>query len=138
MRTEIAEVLIDIEAQLRQLGLWDKIPPSTEALASTEPFCVDTLTLPQWLQFIFLPTIYRLLEEEQPLPGRCSIAPMAEEYFRGMSLASGALERALRLGDPPVLGRVQGGKLLLDLRTVLPEQEETLVLRLAEALAADA
>ena len=50
MRTEIAEVLIDIEAQLRQLGLWDKIPPSTEALASTQPFCVDTLTLPQWLQ----------------------------------------------------------------------------------------
>jgi uncharacterized protein YqcC (DUF446 family) len=95
MRTEIAEVLIDIEAQLRQLGLWDKIPPSTDALASTEPFCVDTLTLPQWLQFIFLPALYQMLEEEKTLPGRCGIAPMAEEFFRGSGLAVGELVTSL-------------------------------------------
>lgn len=95
MRTEIAEVMIDIEAQLRQLGMWDKIPPSTEAMASTEPFCVDTLTLPQWLQFIFLPTLYQMLEREQQLPGRCGIAPMAEEFFRGTELATGELVAAL-------------------------------------------
>ena len=88
MQTEIAEVLIDIEAQLRQLGQWDAVPPPQEALASSEPFCVDTLTLPQWLQFIFLPTLYRMLEQGEPLPARCGIAPMAEEYFRGMNLAS--------------------------------------------------
>jgi uncharacterized protein YqcC (DUF446 family) len=95
MRTEIAEVMIDIEAQLRQLGQWDKIPPSTEALASQEPFCVDTLTLPQWLQFVFLPTVYRMLEDEQALPGRCGIAPMAEEFFRGSGLAVNDLAAAL-------------------------------------------
>ena len=49
--TEIAELLIDIEAQLRQLGQWDKEPPAPEALASEQPFSVDTLTLPQSLQF---------------------------------------------------------------------------------------
>ncbi|MGY8909754.1 MAG: YqcC family protein, partial [Flavobacteriales bacterium] len=54
MRTDVAEVLIDIESELRQLGLWDRQVPSNSALASSEPFCVDTLTLPQWLQFIFL------------------------------------------------------------------------------------
>ena len=95
MRTEIAEVMIDIEAQLRQLGQWDKIPPSTAALASQEPFCVDTLTLPQWLQFVFLPTLYRMLEDEQALPGRCGIAPMAEEFFRGSGLAVNDLAAAL-------------------------------------------
>lgn len=95
MHTDIAELLIDIEAELRQLGLWDRLPPSPEALASDQPFSIDTLTLPQWLQFIFLPTIYRLLEEGQPLPQRCGIAPMAEEYFRGLGMASAALERAL-------------------------------------------
>jgi uncharacterized protein YqcC (DUF446 family) len=95
MRTEIAEVMIDIEAQLRQLGQWDKIPPSSEALASQEPFCVDTLTLPQWLQFVFLPTLYRMLEDEQALPGRCGIAPMAEEFFRGSGLAVNDLAAAL-------------------------------------------
>ncbi|QFU76948.1 YqcC family protein [Halioglobus maricola] len=99
MHTEIAEVLIDVEAQLRQLSLWEKIAPSTEALASTEPFCVDTLTLPQWLQFVFLPTIYRMLDEQSPLPEKCSIAPMAEEYFRGSELSVGGLVAALQRVD---------------------------------------
>ena len=94
MHTEVAEILIDIEAQLRQLGLWDKIPPSTQALASDQPFCVDTLTLPQWLQFIFLPTLYDMLERQQ-LPGRCGIAPMAEEFFKGSGLATTDLVEAL-------------------------------------------
>ena len=104
MRTEVAEVLIDIEAQLRQLGLWDKIPPSSEALASTEPFCVDTLSLPQWLQFIFLPTIYDMLEQGQALPERCSITPMADEFFRGTGLATGDLLQALQAIDQLLSG----------------------------------
>jgi uncharacterized protein YqcC (DUF446 family) len=82
VNTRIAELLIDIEAQLRQLGQWDKVPPPARALESEQPFCVDTLTLPQWLQFVFLPTLYTMLEEGQRLPERCGIAPMAEEYFR--------------------------------------------------------
>jgi uncharacterized protein YqcC (DUF446 family) len=99
MRIEVAAVLIDIEARLRQLGLWDKLPPSAEALASDQPFCIDTLTLPQWLQFIFLPTIYRMLEQQQPLPDRCAIAPMAEEFFRGSGLPTTELLLALRQVD---------------------------------------
>ncbi len=95
MHTEVAEVLIDIEAQLRQLGQWQMERPTAEELASDLPFCVDTLTFPQWLQFIFLPTIYTLLEEGQTLPERCGIAPMAEEYFRGTGLGGGALVAAL-------------------------------------------
>lgn len=99
MRTEIAEVLIDIEAQLRQLGQWDKISPSTEALSSEQPFCVDTLTLPQWLQFIFLPALYGMLEGGQALPDRCGIAPMAEEFYRGSGLAIIELVDALERID---------------------------------------
>jgi len=105
MRTEVAEVLIDIEAQLRQLGLWDKIPPSTEALASEQPFCVDTLTLPQWLQFVFLPTIYKMLEEGTPLPDRCGIAPMAEEFFRGSGLSYESLIELLEDIDELLSGK---------------------------------
>jgi len=91
----VAELLIDIEAQLRQLGLWERQSPPPEALASDQPFSVDTLTLPQWLQFIFLPTLYRLLAQGEPLPGRCGIAPMAQEYFRGLALPSATLEETL-------------------------------------------
>jgi uncharacterized protein YqcC (DUF446 family) len=95
MQTDVAAVLIDIEAQLRQLNLWDNIPPSSDALASQQPFCVDTLTLPQWLQFIFLPSLYQMLETEQALPDRCGIAPMAEEYFRSIGLGADELVELL-------------------------------------------
>jgi uncharacterized protein YqcC (DUF446 family) len=95
MPTEVVEVLIDIEAQLRQLGQWNKVQPPAEALSSDQPFCVDTLTFPQWLQFVFLPTIYSMLQEDRTLPGRCGIAPMAEEYFRGTGLRGSELVAAL-------------------------------------------
>jgi uncharacterized protein YqcC (DUF446 family) len=105
MQTQIAAVLIDIEAQLRQLGQWEKQPPSAAALASDQPFCVDTLTLPQWLQFVFLPTVYDMLQEGRELPGRCGIAPMAEEYFRGTGLGCTDLVASLVQIDELLSGR---------------------------------
>jgi L-seryl-tRNA(Ser) seleniumtransferase len=48
---------------------------------------------------------------------------------------AGPLEARLRGGQPPVVARVNGGKLLIDLRTVLPEQDATLARCLASALA---
>jgi len=47
---------------------------------------------------------------------------------------AGRLEVRLRRGDPPVVARVNDGKLLLDLRTVLPEQDALLSRCLASAL----
>ena len=44
------------------------------------------------------------------------------------------LARALRDGDPPVIGRILGDRLALDLRTVLPGQDEDLVRRVREAV----
>ena len=47
---------------------------------------------------------------------------------------AGRIEELLRRGDPPLIGRVQNGKLLIDLRTVLPEQDDTVAARLIDAL----
>ena len=47
---------------------------------------------------------------------------------------AGKLEARLRRGDPPVVARVQDGKLLLDLRTVLPEQDDVVARALAVAV----
>jgi L-seryl-tRNA(Ser) seleniumtransferase len=41
-------------------------------------------------------------------------------------------ERTLRTGDPPVVGRIEDGRLILDLRTVFPSEEETLLSALTE------
>ena len=41
-----------------------------------------------------------------------------------------AAERALRAGDPPVIARIQDDRLVIDLRTVLPEEDDELAKRL--------
>jgi len=44
-----------------------------------------------------------------------------------------AVAKSLRMGDPPVIGRIQGDRLLLDMRTVFPEQVEIIAKALREA-----
>lgn len=87
----VAEILIDIEKELRELQLWDDVMISDEALMSEQPFAIDTMTFPQWLQFIFLPRMYFMIEQQMQLPGNCGIAPMAEQYFSVLSLSSSPL-----------------------------------------------
>jgi len=36
-------------------------------------------------------------------------------------------ERSLRAADPPVIARIEDGRLVFDLRTVFPAEEETLL-----------
>jgi len=47
------------------------------------------------------------------------------------------LSRRLREGEPPVVGRIREGRLLLDLRTVADEEEDRLVERLVEVAAGE-
>lgn len=87
----VGETLMDIEKELRDLQLWEFEFPSEEALASTQPFAIDTLNFPQWLQFIFIPRLYMMIEQRMPLPSVSGVKPMAEEYFQVLNLNSAAL-----------------------------------------------
>jgi len=82
----LAGLLMDMEQELRRLDLWQTQSPSEEALASTEPFAVNQLPFDQWLQFIFLPRMRGLVDTKAPLPEQCSIAPMAEEFFKAQEI----------------------------------------------------
>lgn len=79
---QLADQLLLIERELRVLGWWDDQAPSAEALASQEPFSVDTLSFEQWLQWIFLPRMKVLLESSSPLPTASSIQNMAQMVYR--------------------------------------------------------
>lgn len=52
------------------------------------------------------------------------------------SLSADELAARLRASDPPVIARVEEGKILLDLRTVFPEQDQVLTQVLVNAAAA--
>ena len=74
-------LLRDLEGALRAAELWEAAAPAPAALESIEPFCVDTLRLPQWLQWVFLPRMRAVLDARAPLPAKCGIAAMAEMSF---------------------------------------------------------
>ncbi|AWM60693.1 YqcC family protein [Stutzerimonas stutzeri] len=78
----VAQQLLLIERELRVLGLWGIEPPTPDALASVEPFCVDTLRFEQWLQWIFLPRMKAIVEADLPLPAASGICAMAEVVYR--------------------------------------------------------
>lgn len=71
-----------IEKRLIELDLWSEKRPATEAFESTMPFCVDTLKLEQWIQFIFLPKMRRSVERNELPPGPAKLTPIAEEAFK--------------------------------------------------------
>lgn len=82
---QLAELLCQIEHHLRAQSLWSGTKPSADKLASQEPFCIDTLSFVEWLQFVFLPRMSIIADAQLPLPINSQIAPMAQEYFRGQS-----------------------------------------------------
>lgn len=79
---QLADQLLQIELEMRQLDLWHQQAPCEQALQSIQPFCFDTLEFTEWLQFIFLPRMKIILEQGMVLPSSCDIAPMAEECFK--------------------------------------------------------
>ena len=92
---KVAPLLIDIEYQLRRLNLWGEHGPTPQSLASTLPFCVDTLHFIQWLQFVFLPRMQQLIDQQLSLPRQCAIAAMAEDALKGQDINSECLVATL-------------------------------------------
>jgi len=82
LNNAVRDYLAELETELKQLDLWQASPPSPAALASTEPFAMDTLAFHQWLQFIMLPRFRALLDGGHPLPKNIAISPMATHAYR--------------------------------------------------------
>ncbi|WP_341707347.1 YqcC family protein [Halopseudomonas sp.] len=91
----MADALLELEMELRQLQLWSQQAPERWQLESEAPFCVDTLAFEQWLQWVFIPQLIGLLERGETLPGECRIEPMGEEAFAHLGRRRGGLLAAL-------------------------------------------
>ena len=49
---------------------------------STAPFCCDTMAFHEWLQFVFLPKMQYMIDNNLELPSSLAIAPMGEVEYR--------------------------------------------------------
>ena len=96
---ELATLLDQIEKELKLLALWEKNPPPPNAFESPNPFCFDTMSLPQWLQWVFIPRMRQTLALNVPLPAACQIAPVVELYFDDVCANRGQLVVLLEIFD---------------------------------------
>ncbi|MGF1726040.1 YqcC family protein [Photobacterium nomapromontoriensis] len=79
------QLLVKLEAVLRESEQWETTAPSRSALLSDQPFAIDTLTCSQWLQWIFIPKLGQLLVSNLPLPVALDISPYVEEAMAGQN-----------------------------------------------------
>lgn len=89
IKTDIEHIIALLETlacELKSLNLWQIQQPSIVELSSSAPFCCDTLTFEQWLQFIFIPKLIVMINQQQSLPTKISLTPMAEEAFKHLSV----------------------------------------------------
>lgn len=79
---QLDEALRRLEATLKAADLWQVPRPAPQAFESRQPFCVDTMELPQWLRFVFIARLDAMVERRAPLPESCNVAPAAEVYLK--------------------------------------------------------
>ncbi len=96
-RTLRLDALLDrLRETLVFMKLWEDEPPAPGAFESRLPFAADTMEFHQWLQWIFLPTLYVLMEKQQPLPSGSDVASMGEVWCQMRGLCGDRIVVVLR------------------------------------------
>jgi uncharacterized protein YqcC (DUF446 family) len=95
---EIEQQIQNIEAAMQDLELYASARPDDSAFVSSAPFCYDTMSFLEWLQWVMFPKARELIAREMPLPTVCEIHPLAENEFKLLEQETGALlEEILKL-----------------------------------------
>ncbi len=88
---QISATLRLVTAEMQRQGLWQDQPPATEKLSSKLPFCVDSLTFVEWLQWVMFPKLVAVIETRAKLPAASNMAVMAVQAFKTESADTNAL-----------------------------------------------
>jgi len=150
----------DLVAQLRRFPLTRALRVDKTTIAGIQANLLhylrgETDKIPVWrMMGMTVEEIERraqgLVDSLGPTSSRCELVPgrsmigggsLPEESLPTTLIALAvpepdALARALRLGDPAVVARIEDDRVVLDLRTVLPDQEAALRARLLDQLQA--
>ncbi|MBE0508815.1 MAG: YqcC family protein, partial [Marinospirillum sp.] len=74
----LKKLLVLLEQRLLQTGHWQVEAPPPEAFNSPEPFCVDSMSLQQWLRYVFIPRLQAIIDANASLPDSCAITAQIE------------------------------------------------------------
>ena len=101
---QIATTLAAITAQMQQTNLWQDESPGDRELSSKLPFCVDTLTFCQWLQWVMFPKLFVIVETKAALSSKSNMAVMAEQAFKAESVDTKVLLALIKQLDKQISG----------------------------------
>lgn len=71
-----------MQQEIERLDLWQTIPPSTDQFQSDVPFCMNTLSCIQWLQWVYIARLRTLIDANRALPNGAQVLPYAQESFK--------------------------------------------------------
>lgn len=74
--------LLELEASMKAADLWRMPTPDADAFESVQPFCIDTMSLPQWIRFVFIARLNALIEANAAMPAKCEVAPAVAAYLQ--------------------------------------------------------
>ncbi len=78
---QLQTALLELEAAMKAANLWRMPTPEASAFASQQPFCIDTMSLPQWVRFVFIARLNALIDANAPMPAKCDVAPAVAAYL---------------------------------------------------------
>ena len=84
----LSKLLLLLEVRLQQTGHWQVSRPEPEAFESQEPFCIDSMSLQQWLRYLFIPRMQALVDAQASLPRTCALTPQVEMQLTSQSQLS--------------------------------------------------
>lgn len=80
---EVADALFRIESEMKRIGYWQAAPPPPEAFEFRMAFAIDTMAYEQWLQFVFIPNVKKILEVRGHFPRHSEVGGQAIREFDG-------------------------------------------------------
>jgi len=95
----IAESIAGIESEMKRIGYWSAEPLPAQAYQFTAAFAMDTMAFSQWLQFIFIPRVRQILEEQGSFPSDSMVGAHAVREFDGDENATTLVELLSKFDD---------------------------------------
>ena len=88
---KVLSKLEQIESEMQHIHLWQENPLEAEQYDFRAAFAGDTMSFPQWLQFIFIPNVKRAAANGS-FPSESQVSVRAVRELDGMDEASRLIE----------------------------------------------
>ena len=71
----------EVEDEMKRLHMWQKEPLRPEQYKITKAFGMDSMTFDQWIQFILIPKVQEILDEDGAFPTNSMVGVQALREF---------------------------------------------------------